>query len=109
MPTTVFLPSLLKAARERAGLTVAQSAVAARRTGSVIHSYERGTFTPPARMLAVLATIYNCPVADFYSEIPGATDTVAAYDEQVRAIVAGMPPLSDGQRQQLVVLLGGAA
>ena len=109
MPTTVFLPSLLKAARQRAGLTVAQAAVAAHRTGSVIHSYERGTFTPPTRMLAVLATIYRCPVADFYAEVPGGTDPVAAYDAEVKAIVAAMPPLNDGQRQQLVVLLGGAS
>ena len=109
MPSTIFMPALLKAARERAGLTVAEAAVAARRTGSVIHSYERGTFTPPARMLAVLANVYRSPVSAFYGEVPGGTDPVAAYDAEVRAIVAAMPPLSDGQRQQLVVLLGGAA
>lgn len=53
----------LKAARERAGLSREQAAVAVGRTWSSLAAYERGVVTPPLNVLDRLANVYGVRIS----------------------------------------------
>ncbi len=54
----------LKAARERAGLSREQAALAVGRTWSSMAAYERGVVTPPLAVLDRLAGVYGVRLSE---------------------------------------------
>jgi len=56
----------LRAARLRAGLSPAATAVASARSTQSLALYERGQVTPPVHVLERLALAFDCEVADFF-------------------------------------------
>lgn len=62
-PATSF-PGWLRAARERAGMTLRQLATASGLDGSTIHRYETGRIVPPLPAALLLARLLKADIAD---------------------------------------------
>jgi transcriptional regulator with XRE-family HTH domain len=92
--------TLLRAARVRAGVSVAQAAEAGEVTSDMIFRYERGTSWPPYPTLASLAARYGIGVGDFFPH--SGTSAAEEITAPLFAAMAGMT--LDEQNEMLSVL-----
>lgn len=67
MPTRVFSPPLLGAARKRAGYSREKLAFAVGCSSSSIFQYERGTIVPSVTMLAALDAALGVDPGDLFA------------------------------------------
>jgi len=98
-----FDRSMLRAARERRGLTREQVALLTGKTYSAIAKIENGINAPSSGTLGRLAGALGCTVADFFD--PECDEPGEPREAELRRIVAGLPPLDSDQLHRLSVLL----
>ena len=66
----MFSPARLREAREAAGRTQVEAALAASATERTIRSWEKGKPPPNGDELAALAALYGVPVSEFFIHGP---------------------------------------
>jgi transcriptional regulator with XRE-family HTH domain len=74
----VFRPHLVREARDAAGMTREQLAVAIGRSFQTVRAYEWGVVSPPAAMLGRLASVLDVDVSDLFEDVPAAAGGDAA-------------------------------
>jgi len=94
----------LRALRNAAQLSQEEVGRRLGKATSTIVRYERGVIVPTARVVGMLAAIYDVPVGDLYDP-DDPDDAVTVFDAELRVLVDAAPPLTEAQKAQLRVLL----
>jgi transcriptional regulator with XRE-family HTH domain len=103
-----YSPDRVAQARKNAHKTQAELGEAIGRTFYTVTKYERGVLVPSAHTLGAIATACGVSVSDLFDP-DDPNDLVTKYADELKAVVAGFPPLDEHQRSQVRALLRGIA
>jgi transcriptional regulator with XRE-family HTH domain len=106
--TMRYRSSRIAEARRAAGLTQRDLGELIGKTANTVARYEQGTCTPNPYLLGGIATVCGVSIADLYDP-DDPDDPVTRLANELKAVVAGFPPLDERQRAQVRALLRGVA